>query len=227
MNAPRFPIFTIGHSNHPLEAFVALLRRHDVDELVDVRSAPYNRSAYTAHFNRNVLEASLDDYGIRYVFMGSELGGRPADRSCYDAHGRVRYERLAQTDDFLFGVQNLLRDANEQRIALMCSEKEPLDCHRTLLVAHALTTEYGAEANDVQHIGADGRLESHADAMQRLVDSAGAKKARIRQYDLFAPPAGSDEMAELIARAVRQQAARVAYATTPWPNPDPHEETTF
>lgn len=216
-------LFTIGHSNHPLEAFLAILHQHGVEELVDVRSAPYTRNPFTAHFNRNALASVLGECGIQYVFMGSELGGRPADRSCYDAMGHVLYERLAQTDDFLFGIQNLLEHMQQHRLALMCSEKEPLDCHRTLLVSHALTTEYGLNRNSVQHILADGQLEPHADAMQRLVDSAHSQKAQIRQYDMFDPLSGTDEMANLIEKAIQQQAVRVAYVA-PWPASDSREE---
>lgn len=227
MNPARQLLFTIGHSNHLLEDFLSLLRQHGIDELADVRSSPYSRNPYTAHFSRDALEDLLGEHDIRYVYMGAELGGRPADRSCYDASGRVLYERLAQADDFLFGVQNLLRDAEQHRLALMCSEKEPLDCHRTLLIAHALTTEYGMDDGSIQHILADGRLESHIDAMQRLLDSAQSKKAQIRQYDMFAPPSGSDEMAEILEKAVRQQAERIAYVTTPWPAQDSREEEPF
>ncbi len=227
MNTTQHSIFTIGHSNHSPEAFLALLEQHGIDELADVRSSPYSHSPYTAHFNKDSLEELLDEHDIRYVYMGAELGGRPADRSCYDASGRVLYERLAQTNDFLFGVQSLLRDAGQHRLALMCSEKEPLDCHRTLLIAHALTTEYSIDDGRMQHILADGRLESHANAIQRLLDSAQSKKAQIRQYDMFAPPSGSDEMTELIEKAIRQQAARVAYTTMPWPAQDSREEEPF
>ena len=208
------PLFTIGHSNHPPGRFVELLQQHSVESVADVRSSPYNRSPYTAHFNRNTLEGLLEEHGIRYVFMGAELGGRPADQSCYDAAGRVQYDRLARTDDFLFGIRDLLRHASEYRVALLCSEKEPAECHRTLLVAHTLTTEYGVASSDVQHVLADGRLRSHSDVMERLVDSANARKAQVRQYDMFAAPGGSDEMAQVIERAVREQAARVAYVSS-------------
>ena len=207
------PLFTIGHSNHPPGRFVELLRQHSIDSVADVRSSPYNRSPYTTHFNRNTLEGLLEENGIRYAFMGAELGGRPADRSCYDAAGRVQYDRVARTDDFVFGIQDLLRRASEYRVALLCAEKEPSECHRTLLVAHALTTEYGVSSSDVQHVLADGRLKSHLDVMERLVDSANARKARVRQYDMFAAPGGSDEMTQVIERAVREQAARVAYVS--------------
>ena len=87
MGATQHPVFTIGHSNHPPEAFLVLLQEHGVDEVVDVRSSPSSR--YTAHFNYDVLDRALEKAGIGYVFMGGELGGRPADRSCYDSDGRV------------------------------------------------------------------------------------------------------------------------------------------
>ena len=211
MSQGRFPIYTIGHSNHPLEAFIALLRLHGVEEVADVRSSPYNRSPYTAHFNKDALEESLGAEGVRYVFLGAELGGRPADPSCYDA-GRVQYDRVARTDEFLFGMQTLLRDAGERRVALMCAEKEPLDCHRSLLVAHALTTEYELDRESVRHILADGREESHADVARRLLDNPKAL-----QSDLFASPSGADAMEEALERAVRQRAAKAAYVNR-WPS---------
>ncbi len=221
------PLFTIGHSNHPPGRFVELLRQHSIDSVADVRSSPYNRSPYTAHFSRNTLEDLLEEHGIRYVFMGAELGGRPADRSCYDAAGRVQYDRVARTDDFVFGIQDLLRYASEYRVALLCSEREPSECHRTLLVAHALTTEYGVPSGDVQHVLADGRLKSHANVMERLVDSANARKAQVRQYDMFAKPSGSDEMAQVIEKAVHEQAARVAYVSSRSPVADGDEDDTL
>ena len=211
MSRRPFPIYTIGHSNHTSEAFIALLRRHGIEEVADVRSSPYNRSPYTAHFNKDALEESLSAEGVRYVYMGAELGGRPADPSCYDA-GRVRYDRVARTDEFLFGVQTLLRDAGERRVALMCAEKEPLDCHRALLVAHALTTEYELDRESVRHIFADGREESHADVVSRLLDNPKAL-----QYDLFASPGGADAMGEALERAIRQRADKVAYVSR-WPS---------
>ena len=106
MNIALNPLFTVGHSNQSPESFISLLGQHGIDELVDIRSSPYNRNTYTAHFNKDTLAELLASHGIRYVFMGNELGGRPADRSCYDDEGRVVYERLAKTDDFFFGVQN-------------------------------------------------------------------------------------------------------------------------
>ena len=188
-------VFTIGHSNHSAEEFIALLKQHSVDEVVDVRSSPYSR--YTMQFNQALMEKALEAAGINYMFLGAELGGRPTDPSCYDADGRVLYERIANTDVFEDGLARLIRNADERRIALMCAEKEPLDCHRTLLVARALM-ERGV---DVQHILADGSLEGHEFAMDRLM------------HVLKLPPNGDlfRSKAEILADALMIQEKRVAY----------------
>ena len=172
-----------------------LLIRHGVDEVMDVRSAPYSR--YSPHFNHESLNFAMEEVGIGYVFLGGELGGRPADRSCYDADGRVLYNRLAETDPFYDGIRRVISSADERRIALLCTEKEPLECHRTLLVANALT-ERGV---DVEHILADGKLENHAAAMDRLMD-------------IFKLPRNGDlfwTRTEMIGDALTRQAQKVAY----------------
>ena len=195
MSVTQYPVFTIGHSNHSLEAFLALLRRHDVEEVIDVRSSPYSR--YSPHFNHDVLNAALGKAGIEYVFLGGELGGRPADRSFYDADGRVLYDRLADGDSFPDGIRRVMRHADERRAALMCSEKEPLDCHRTLLVARTLA-EFGVA---VEHILADGELEDHDDTMGRLMA-------------IFKLPPNGDlfrSRDEVIVDALERQAKKVAY----------------
>ncbi len=193
MSALTHPVFTVGHSTHTLEVFAALLRQHDVTALADVRSTPYSR--FNPQFNRDALERSLSAYGIKYVFLGRELGARSDDRSCYE-NGRVQYARLARTDLFRSGIERVVRGANDYGVALMCAEKEPLECHRTLLVARALA-ELGII---VRHILPDGRLESHEATMERLLDVFG-----LPHQDLFR------SKAELIAEALVRQEERVAY----------------
>ncbi len=201
------PVITIGHSNHESDAFVALLRKHGVNVVVDVRSAPYSR--YLPHFNREYLEESLKKAGIRYVFRGKELGGQPANRTCYDADGRVVYGKLAATAAFKRGIEYVLdtaavhpstgsgrTDSSSVRcLALMCSEKEPLDCHRTLAIAQTLT-EHGLS---VAHIHADGILKSHEDVMNRLLDES----------ELYYDGDLLRSRQEMIADAVKRQAKRV------------------
>jgi uncharacterized protein (DUF488 family) len=198
VSPPQHSVFTVGHSNHSPEAFTGLLLRHGVEEVFDVRSSPYSR--YTPQFNQGDLTGILSragETGIEYTFLGAELGGRPADRSCYDADGRVLYERLADTDLFDDGIRRVMRAADERRVALMCSEKEPLDCHRALLIAMALADRGAA----VGHILADGVLEDHDEAMDRLID--GFKLPR--HGDMFR------SRDDVIADALSRQAKKVAY----------------
>ncbi len=201
MSAIQHQVFTVGHSNHSLEDFIKLLLRHRVDEVVDVRSSPYSR--YMPHFNRDVLEEALEQIGISYVFLGGELGGRPADRACYDANGRVRYDLLANTDPFDDGIRQIMRRADDSRLALMCTEKEPLECHRTLLVARGLVER----EVDVEHILASGGIERHEDAMDRLMD-------------IFKLPHNGDmfrSRSDVIDEALARQSQKVAYVGEPMP----------
>ena len=193
--AHRGTVYTIGHSNHSLAAFLALLRNAGVTAVADVRSAPYSR--FNPQFNREALGNVLRREGLDYIYIGHELGGRSDDPRCYE-RGRICYDRVARTARFKAGVARLLRDAGKQSMALMCAEKEPLDCHRALLVAPALA-DHGL---DIAHIHASGVLEPHGEAMHRLL----AKFNLLQQEDLFAQPG-----AALIDAAIKQQTARVGY----------------
>lgn len=186
-------VFTIGHSTHPLDEFMALLKQHAVTALADVRSAPFSR--FNPQFNKDALARDLKAHGIKYVFLGRELGARSDDPSCYEK-GRVRYGRLARTELFRQGIERVMKGSGEHRIALMCAEKEPLECHRTLLVARALDDQ-GVE---VTHILGDGRLESQRAAMERLLDVTG-----LPHEDLFR------SRADLVAEALARQEEKVAY----------------
>ncbi len=178
-------VLTIGHSTHPIEAFIDLLQRHGVTALADVRAAPYSR--FNPQFNRETLAGSLDAPGIAYVFLGSELGGRSEDPGCYE-NGRISYERLGGTRSFRKGLERVAQGATNHRIALMCAEREPLECHRCLLVAPALD----ARGVAVAHIRSEGGLELHADAMRRLLGHT--RHARFDREPTVVPslPHGTD-----------------------------------
>ena len=135
--------------------------------------------------------------GIDYVFLGGELGGRPADRSCYDEDGRVSYPRLAETDLFDDGIGRVVRAADERRVAVMCSEKDPQDCHRALLIARAL----GERGVAVEHILADGGVEKHEETLDRLLD----RFKLPRDGDMFR------SRDEVVTEALARQAERVAF----------------
>lgn len=186
-------VYTIGHSTHSIERFIDLLKRHQIDAVCDVRSRPYSRM--NPQFNRETLKKSLADVGIRYVFLGEELGARTTIKDCY-VDGRVDYALLAQTELFRSGLQRIRQGALTYRIALMCAEKEPLDCHRTILVARHLV-ESGMP---VVHILADGSLEDHLHAIERLVG-----RLKIPDVDMFR------EKEAVIKDAYARQAREIAY----------------
>ncbi|MCY4478217.1 MAG: DUF488 domain-containing protein [Gammaproteobacteria bacterium] len=185
-------IFTIGHSAHEPARFVDLLAQHRIQAVADVRSMPYSRRH--PHFNKRALKESLQANGIAYVFLGKELGARSTDPACYE-NGRVRFRKLAATRLFRSGIKRVLDGSRQMRIALMCAEKDPLNCHRTLLVTRELVT-LGKKVN---HILADGEIETHDAAINRL-----CKELGIREDLLRAPE-------ELENDAYAAQEAKMAY----------------
>ena len=188
-------ILTIGHSRHPLERFLALLKAAQVTALADVRSAPMSR--FSPHFNRGALAASLAGQDIDYLFLGKELGGRPEQPAMY-TEGVADYEKMAASPEFRAGVARLMEAAEGRQMALMCAEADPLDCHRCLLVARALT-EAGI---DVGHILASGQIVTHAQVEETLLRLAGLSEAGLlmRSRD------------ERLAEAYRSRNRKVAYA---------------
>ena len=195
VNHLKRPVFTVGHSNLALGRFLNLLHTHRVTAVADVRSQPY--SGYNPSFNREDLRHSLASHGIAYIFMGHELGARSEDPGCY-VGGRVQYRLLARTDLFKKGIERVIDGADRHRIALMCAEREPLHCHRAILVARILN-EQGLS---VGHIHPDGPLETHDSAMRRLLDLVG-----LPSVDLFRT------WTELLDEGLRLQESKIAYVS--------------
>lgn len=153
-NAESLTIFSIGHSNQSIETFLALLKQHEIQVLVDVRSSPYSK--YVSHFNSTKLAVTVEQANIEYKFMGEELGGRPDGDEFYDADNHVLYKRVAESPLFLKGIQCLIDIGAASRTVIMCSEEDPTICHRHLLIARVLT-EQGV---DLVHIRGDGHLQN-------------------------------------------------------------------
>src|SRR5205814_8178101 len=145
-------LYTIGHSNQELKDFLSLLNQHQIEVLVDVRSSPYSR--FAPQFNQDEIKRTLTANGVRYLFMGDLLGGRPTDESFYDKGGHVMYWRLAQSPLFQEGIRRLENGMSEYRIAIMCSEEDPIECHRALLIGRVMTDK----GTEVSHIRAQGIL---------------------------------------------------------------------
>ncbi len=186
-------VYTVGHSNYPPERFLELLARHGITAVGDVRSRPYSRM--NPQFNRENLKRLLAANGIAYLFLGRELGARSEDPACYSG-GKVQYDRLARTELFRQGLDRVCEGLKTYRLALMCAEKDPLECHRTILVARELR----ARGVEVRHILEDGELEGHQDTLARL-----RAKLKLPEYDLLRSPE------DVIEDAYRMQGERIAY----------------
>jgi uncharacterized protein (DUF488 family) len=186
-------VFTIGHSNHDITAFVNLLLANKIELLIDVRSTPYSK--IYPHFNMSPLEVSLTNSSIKYIFLGNSLGGRSNSISDY-SEGRVMYDRLAQKEEYISSINELISISAKYKTVLMCSEKEPLECHRALLISKSI------EMHNVKifHIHRDGHIESQSEAIQRLL-----KIWKLDTPNLF----GED--IERIDEALAKQEGKYAY----------------
>jgi uncharacterized protein (DUF488 family) len=158
-------ILTIGHSNHALATFIALIEGARVSVIADVRSRPVSR--FVPHFNRKPLEAALAARGISYLFLGRDLGGRPDDPALLK-NGKPDYAAMARTPAFASGLARVVEASTNERVALLCAERDPLDCHRFRLIARELI----AQQIDVAHILSSGEIETHADTDRRARNKA-------------------------------------------------------
>ncbi len=200
------PLFTIGHSNHSPERLLELLESHGVSALADVRSMPYSR--YLPHFNKPALQEYLPKAEIRYVFLGAELGARPNDPSCY-VDGKAVYEKIAAMEAFQIGLQRLLKGLQSYRIALLCAEKDPLTCHRSILVCQHLVPSN----LEIAHIHSDGELEFHEDLEERMLKLHGLQDpVPTEQLSLFTEePKTILDRAERMSQAYQKQGDKIAY----------------
>ena len=193
----KFTILTVGHSNHDLEHLLRILRANQVTAVADIRSEPY--SGFCPQFNRDTLKSTLEASGIHYLFLGQELGARPQDSACYK-DGKVQYKLLADTTLFKKGLERIISGSARHRIALLCTEKDPLSCHRSALISR----EFEALGMNVSHILEDGSLETQDESMNRLLKQFG-----LDEGDLFR------SREELIEEACARQEKKVAYAPDP------------
>ena len=186
-------LFTIGHSTRELNDFIFLLQENEVEVVADVRSSPYSR--HMPHFNRENLKAALKQVDIQYVFLGEELGARRDEAECY-VDGVAKYELIAQTNLYREGIRRIQNGVTQYRVALMCAEKDPLTCHRTVLIAKSLKQEF-----DIQHIVSGTEMISQARLEERMLVQWNMTRA-----DFF-----HDETAQL-EEAYRRQGESIAYS---------------
>jgi uncharacterized protein (DUF488 family) len=184
------PLFTIGHSTHSEDYFLSLLKKHNINAVCDVRSSP--KSRVNPQFDRDQIRTSLHRSNIEYVFLGASLGARPDNKSCY-VNGKALYSLISQTPQFQTSIARVRKGAEGFNLALMCAEKDPITCHRTIMVCRYLT-EF-----DIQHVLADGSIEPHNDSMKRLIKILGVRGEV------------SDDNKSVIESAYEIQGSRICY----------------
>jgi len=188
-------LYTIGHSNHKIENFLNMLKSHGINCIVDVRSTPY--SHYNTQFNREFLANELRNANIEYIYLGNQLGARTGDPNCYTGNS-ANFEYIAKTEQFHIGLKHLTDISSKYRAALMCAEKDPIECHRFILVCRNLKNS----GFHIKHILSDGSIEDNIDTEHRL-----AKMLTI-EPNLFEP---TKKQAEIIDQAYQKQANNIAY----------------
>jgi len=196
--------YTIGHSNHTIEKFVDLLRQHKIAYLADVRSSPY--SQHVPQFNKEILDKELKKVGIKYLHLGKELGARYTDAQLLFEDGGVDFEKVRNTPNFKAGINRIIDGISQNfRIALMCTEKDPLDCHRFVLVSYALKMA----GINVVHILEDGSTVPNEVIEDRLLQK---KKKNANQPSLFDGPEKVVRLKEdLLEEAYRERNIDIAY----------------
>lgn len=199
-NNNHISCYTIGHSNYAIEFFLGLLKEHSINCLVDVRSSPYSK--YVPQFNKENIVKDLDKEKILYVYMGDKLGGRYMDSQLLYSDGIVDYSKVIKREEFQNGIQSVIRNIKKGlNIALMCSEKDPLDCHRFLLVAKALS-DFGVQ---IKHIMGNGEIVIQKNLEEMLVQKYNSE---LNQFSFFEEKLSPEQALE---QAYRKRNREIAY----------------
>lgn len=196
-------VYTVGHSNQSVDAFLDLVRQHGVEVVADVRSAPYSR--FVPQFNHRELQAAVREAELQYVYLGRELGGRPEpDSGLIDDEGHAIYGYIAETESFLTGIQRVRDGIDRYRVALMCSEEDPTECHRRLLVSRVLILDHGI---DVRHIRGNGRVDLE-DSLTPMPYDAPIQQSLFSSIDDDARKRAWRSIRSVLPRSLRDSSSR-------------------
>lgn len=211
-------LFTIGHSIYPEKHFIELLKAFDIDWVLDVRSSPY--SQYASQYNREVLNKLLEGNGIKYRHMGKWFGARQTDRKYYNEQGYLDFDKFRESDLFREGLESVKRGLKEYNIALMCTEKHPIDCHRAIMVARG----FELDGIDVKHILHDGSFITQDDLNNQLLDRYFSFQDR-HQVTMLEEDKKDDS--ERLAEAYRKRNSEIGYKIKDNEERDQQDDTLY
>ncbi|MPQ30547.1 DUF488 domain-containing protein [Clostridium estertheticum] len=207
-------IYTIGHSNYPVEFLLKRLNIHKVNCLIDVRSTPYSK--YTPQYNAPNLKKYLNSMGIYYMHMGEELGARQLDENLYSSEGYLDFNKFSRTDLFQRGIERVKDGMKKDfKVALMCTEKDPIDCHRNILVAR----EFYKQGYNVKNILINSKIESQSELEQRLLEMYFPNRLQSSIFELIE---GTEDEKVLIDKAYKRRNSEIGYKLSS--NRDEEEE---
>lgn len=196
-------LYTIGHSRHSEQYFLRLLKLNKINCIVDVRSTPFSK--FCPQFNKEELKKCLNLYGIYYIHMGKEFGARRADKNLYTAEGYLDFEKTAKSEQFLKGIERISIGVEKKlNISFMCSEKDPIDCHRNILVAN----EFYKRKYTIKNILEDGKVEKQEHLHKRLLDMYFPNRNQLNLLDL---DKNSETDQELLIKAFKLRNKDIAY----------------
>lgn len=198
-------LFTIGHSQHDTSYFIEMLKQHKINFVLDVRSTPYSK--YAEQFNRENIEKTLRMDQIKYSFMGNYFGARPSEAELYHAEGYLDFEKVRVSERFMIGFQNVMLGLQqENNIAFMCTEKDPFNCHRAIMVSRA----FDLAGIEINHILEDGNLQSQSVLNDRLLDKYFPERNQMSFFDYLNNADSVDHLVE----AYRLRNKEIGYRMT-------------
>lgn len=193
-------VYTIGYTAFDQEQMIKTLKKYNIHCLIDVRTVP--ASARLPQYSRPVLEAVLKKAGIRYRHY-PEFGARQEDSKWYNAEGYLDFERYMESEAFQSGIHKVQEGMRlGYRFTLMCAEKDPINCHRAIMVARG----FSKAGNDVAHICVDSMGKDYLESQQEL-----ERRLMLKHGDNPDQMSLLETMDERIERAYRKQNEAIGY----------------
>lgn len=195
-------LFTIGHSQHSIKYFISLLNKYGIDYLLDVRSTPYSK--YAEQYNRENIDKSLNSVNVKYVFMGKYFGARSQNVELYNDKGYLDFEKVRKSKDFNEGIENVILGLEQgHTIALMCTEKQPIDCHRAIMISRA----FEMQKIYAKHIMPNGKILTQQQLDEQLLRKYFPDRRQLTLLS-YEKPVNEDEY---LLEAYRKRNAEIAY----------------
>ena len=182
-------IFAIGHSNYPYDKLIDMIKKYDINCVVDIRETPYSK--YNTQYNKEAFNESLRNSGFVYIYMGKEFGAKRTNKDVYTQEGYADFEKVAKEDIFLKGIDRLKKGCQMgYRIVLLGAMQEPIRCHRSILVGKTLNKE----GFDVKYIMHEGNLAYQQDIEESLLDKYFADRKQLSIDNLLGSALTREEM---------------------------------